>query len=167
MKKMKQFINSEKIETLDGNALFEVEFAGILNTANGAKPKIKTSNGFIKIKNVSLKTKSSHLAFTNLNGSLSLKKNDAAFSNLTGSILSSQFKADGIIKNIIPFLLFEKEQLVIETDFRSKSVSLNEIMGSATAATSEEAIPLNFPDNINFNLKSHIGELSYGEIYGI
>ena len=36
-------------------------------------------------------------------------------------------------------------------------------MGSATAATSEEAIPLNFPDNINFNLKSHIGELSYGK----
>ena len=36
-------------------------------------------------------------------------------------------------------------------------------MGSATTATSEEAIPLNFPDNINFNLKSHIGELSYGK----
>ena len=163
MKKMKQFINSEKIETLDGNASFEVEFAGIFNTANGAKPKIKTSNGFIKFQNVSLKTTSSHLAYTDLNGSLSLKKNDAAFSDLTGSILSSQFKADGIIKNIIPFLLLEKEQLVIETDFRSKSVSLNEIMGSPTKATSEEAIPLNFPDNINFNLKSHIGKLSYGK----
>ena len=163
MKKMKQFINSEKIETLDGNASFEVEFAGIFNTANGAKPKIKTSNGFIKFQNVSLKTTSSHLAYADLNGSLSLKKNDAAFSDLTGSILSSQFKADGIIKNIIPFLLLEKEQLVIETDFRSKSVSLNEIMGSPTKATSEEAIPLNFPDNINFNLKSHIGKLSYGK----
>ena len=163
MKKMKQFINSEKMETLDGNASFEVEFAGILNTANGGIPKIKTSNGFIKIKDVSLKTKSSHLAFTDLNGSLSLKKNDAAFSNLTGSILSSQFKADGIIKNIIPFLLFEKEQLIVETDFRSKSVSLNEIMGSETTANSAEAIPLNFPDNINFNLKSHIGELNYGK----
>ena len=163
MAKIKQFINSEKIETLDGNASFEVEFAGIFNTANGAKPKIKTSNGFIKIENVSLKTKSSHLAFTDLNGSLSLKKNDAAFSKLTGSVLSSQFKADGIIKNIIPFLLFEEEQLVIETDFRSKSVSLNEIMGSPTSSLSEESTPLTFPDNINFNLKSHIGELTYGE----
>ena len=163
MAKIKQFINSEKIETLDGNASFEVEFAGIFNTANGAKPKIKTSNGFIKIENVSLKTKSSHLAFTDLNGSLSLKKNDAAFSKLTGSVLSSQFKADGIIKNIIPFLLFEEEQLVIETDFRSKSVSLNEIMGSPTSSLSEESTPLTFPDNINFNLKSHIGELTYGK----
>jgi len=163
MAKIKQFINSEKIETLDGNASFEVEFAGIFNTANGAKPKIKTSNGFIKIENVSLKTKSSHLAFTDLNGSLSLKKNDAAFSKLTGSVLSSQFKADGIIKNIIPFLLFEEEQLVIETDFRSKSVSLNEIMGRPTSSLSEESTPLTFPDNINFNLKSHIGELTYGE----
>jgi hypothetical protein len=163
MAKIKQFINSKKIETLDGNASFQVEFAGIFNTANGAKPKIKTSNGFIKIENVSLKTKTSHLAFTDLNGSLSLKKNDAAFSDLTGSVLSSQFKADGIIKNIIPFLLFEEEQLVIETDFRSKSVSLNEIMGSPTTSLSEESIPLTFPDNINFNLKSHIGELTYGK----
>jgi hypothetical protein len=163
MAKIKQFINSKNIETLDGNALFQVEFAGIFNTANGTKPKIKTSNGFIKIENVSLKTKTSHLAFTDLNGSLSLKKNDAAFSDLTGSVLSSQFKADGIIKNIIPFLLFEEEQLIIETNFRSKSVSLNEIMGSPTTSLSEESIPLYFPDNINFNLKSHIGELTYGK----
>ena len=163
MAKIKQFINSENIEVLEGNALFEVEFAGIFNTANGAKPKIKTSNGFIKIENVSLKTKSSHLAFTDLNGSLSLKKNDAAFSKLTGSVLSSQFKADGIIKNIIPFLLFEEEQLVIETDFRSKSVSLNEIIGSPTSSLSGASTPLTFPDNINFNLKSHIGELTYGK----
>lgn len=163
MQKIKQFINSKKIETLDGNASFEFEFAGIFNTENGAKPKIKTSNGFINIENLSLKTTSSHLAFTDLNGSLSLKKNDAAFSDLTGSVLSSQFKADGIIKNIIPFLLFEDEQLVIETDFRSKSVSLNEIMGEATSSLSGEETPLNFPDNISFNLKSHIGELTYGE----
>ena len=145
MQKMKQFINSEKIETLDGNASFEVEFAGIFNTANGAKPKIKTSNGFINIQNLSLKTTSSHLAFTDLNGSLSLKKNDAAFSDLTGSILSSQFKADGIIKNIIPFLLFEEEQLVIETDFRSKSVSLNEIMGEATSSPFRRRNPFKLP----------------------
>jgi hypothetical protein len=163
MAKIKQFINSKKIETLDGNASFKVKFSGIFNTANGAKPKIKTSNGFIKVENVSLKTKSSHLAFTDLNGSLSLKKNDAAFSDLTGTMLSSQFKADGIIKNIIPFLLFEDEQLVIETDFRSKSVSLNEIMGGPTASISGESTPLSFPDNISFNLKSHIGELTYGE----
>ena len=163
MAKIKQFINSENIENLNGSALFQVEFAGIFNAANGAKPKIKTSNGFIKIENVSLKTKTSHLAFTELNGSLSLKKNDAAFSDLTGSVLSSQFKADGIIKNIIPFLLFEEEQLVIETDFRSKSVSLNEIMEGPTTSLSKESIPLNFPDNINFNLKSHIGELTYGK----
>jgi len=163
MAKIKQFINSEKMETLDGNASFQFEFAGIFNTANGATPKIKTSNGFIKIENLSLKTKTSHLAFTDLNGSLSLKKNDAAFSNLTGSVLSSQFKADGIIKNIIPFLLFEEEQLVIETDFRSKSVSLNEIMGSPSTSLSKEPTTLSFPDNINFNLKSHIGELTYGK----
>ena len=161
--KIKQFINSEKIETLDGNASFEFEFAGIFSKAKGAKPNIKTSNGLIKIINGSLKTNNSHLAFTDLNGSLSLKKNDAAFSNLTGSLLSSQFKADGIIKNIIPFLLFEDEQLVIEADFRSKSVNLNEIMGGQASSPSGEEIPLNFPDNINFNLKSHIGELTYGE----
>ena len=163
MAKIKQFINSENIENLNGSALFQVEFAGIFNAANDGKPKIKTSNGFIRIENVSLKTKTSHLAFTDLNGSLSLKKNDAAFSDLTGSVLSSQFKADGIIKNIIPFLLFKEEQLVIETDFRSKYVSLNEIMEGPTTSLSKESIPLNFPDNINFNLKSHIGELTYGK----
>ena len=163
MAKIKQFINSEQIEALEGNASFEVEFAGIFNTVKGAKPKIKTSNGFINIENISLKATSSHLAFTDLNGSLSLKKNDAAFRDLTGSALSSQFKADGIIKNIIPFLLFEDEQLVIEADFRSKSVNLNEIMGGQASSPSGEEIPLNFPDNINFNLKSHIGELTYGE----
>ena len=163
MAKIKQFINSNKIETLEGNASFEFEFAGIFNTENGAEPKIKTSNGFINIKNLSFKTISSHLAFNDLNGSLSLKKNDAAFSDLTGSVLSSQFKADGIIKNIIPFLLFEDEQLVIETNFRSTYVSLNEIMGGPTSSISGEETPLNFPDNISFNLKSHIGELTYGK----
>ena len=163
MVKIKQFINSGKIETLDGNASFEVEFAGIFNTANGAKPKIKTSNGFIKMENISLKTISSHLSFKDLNGNLSLKKNDAAFSDLTGSVLSTQFKADGIIRNIIPFLLFEDEQLVIETDFRSKSVNLNEIMGGPIPSASGEPTPLKFPDNINFNLRSHISELTYGK----
>jgi len=163
MSKVKQFINSENIETLSGNASFDVEFAGVFNNGNNLKTKIKTSNGFIQIEDVSIKTVGSHLALTNLKGNLSLKKNDAAFSNLTGSLLSSQFKADGIVKNIIPFLLLENEQLVIETDFRSKSVSLNEIMGAPTASFSGESTPLTFPDNINFNLKSHIGELNYGK----
>jgi len=163
MPKIKQFINSKNIEVLTGNASFDVEFAGIFNTDNKFKTKIKTSNGFIKIENLSIKTMESHLALSDLNGNLSLKKNDAAFSNLTGSLLSSQFKADGIVKNIIPYLLFENEQLVIETDFRSKSVSLNEIMGASTSNSFNESAPLNFPDNINFNLKSHIGELTYGK----
>jgi len=36
-------------------------------------------------------------------------------------------------------------------------------MGAPTASFSGESTPLTFPDNINFNLKSHIGELNYGK----
>lgn len=161
--KLKQFINSDNIEKLTGKASFNTQFTGIFNYGSKAETKIKKSNGFIKFDNVSIKTKESHLALNDLKGNLSLKKNDAAFSNLTGSLLSSQFKADGIVKNILPFLLLENQQLIIETDFRSKSVNLNELMDSKSSKTTSEPTPLNFPKNISFNLKSHIGKLSYGK----
>lgn len=159
-----RFVNSEDIETLSGNISFSSNFNGVFGVSEKTPIKITKSMGNIELKNASLKTKNSHINFSEIYGKFSLKKNDAAVSNLTGKILSSQFKVSGIIKNIIPFVLLDNQELTIETDFKSKSIDLNEILVSSKEQGTEST-PLSFPDNINFDLKAQIGKLNYDQFH--
>lgn len=160
LSQLSRFINNENIEELQGSIDFITDFSGEFNSSPNNPIKITRSNGTINLKRTSFKTKESHIRFSDINGKLILRKNDALISGLKGNILSTEFAADGIVKNIIPFLLMNEEQLIIETDFHSKNMDLNEIMVAEKSITKESA-PLHFPERINFNLKAQIGKLIY------
>ncbi len=168
LERLAGFINSKEIKELKGNSSFDTHFSGVfknVENVNEKTVKISQSNGYLKFSDASFQMYDSHIRLSDLNGKFSLKKNNAAISGLTGKVQSSQFKADGIFKNFLPFLMSKNQVLTVEADFRSKAIQLDEILASdnvSTAGTAPSA-GLNFPENINLNLKAHLSELNYGK----
>jgi hypothetical protein len=165
LKKLHDFIQNENIEKLTGQADFDLHF-----TAESQPDdfQILKSKGDFTFKNASLKLPGSALAYSQINGDLLLNQNDAAINNFHGFIEDSDFRLDGVIKNLIPYILSSEETLTVEADLRTEKLSLDNIL-KATEQTPEQAFdnttpePFVLPNNIHLNLKSQIENLYYGK----
>lgn len=165
MKKLKDFIQNENIEKLGGNALFDLQFVA------ESKPddfKIIKSKGEFTFENSLLKLPSSSLTYSQINGKLVLNQNDAAISDFHGFVEDSDFRLDGIIKNLIPYVLSSEEILTVEADLRTEKLVLDNILSatSETASNIDKTVnetPFTLPANIHLNLKSQIENLYYGK----
>ncbi len=165
LKLLKDFIQNENIETMSGQADFDLHFIG---QSEPDDFKIVKSKGEFSFKNASLKLPSSALTYSQIYGELILNQNDAAITNFHGFIEDSDFRLDGAIKNLIPYIVSSEEVLTIEADLRTEKLTLDNILKATEkspdeAFTNENAEPFVFPDNIHLNLKSQIDNLYYGK----
>jgi hypothetical protein len=120
---------SKEISTASGDIMMNVSFKG--KTSDFKKKhlrhKLKTS-GDITIKDLSLKLKGNNLPFQKMNGNFLLKDNDLAVSNYSGEIGHSGFLINGLFKNVIPYLFYDKEDLEIEADLKSKFIDFDQLL---------------------------------------
>lgn len=165
LQQLKDFIQNENIDKLSGKSNFDLHFIA------ESRPDdfiILKSKGEFSFQNTTLKLPSSALTYSQINGELLLNQNDAVITNFHGFIEDSDFRLDGAIKNLIPYILSSEEILTIEADLRTEKLSLDNIL-KATESTPEDnygtgiAEPFELPANIHLNLKSQIENLYYGK----
>lgn len=165
LQKLKDFIQNENIEKLSGKTEFDLHFVAQSTEDNFS---ILKSKGDFKFQNALLKLPSSPLTYSQINGGLVLNQNDAAITNFHGFIADSDFRLDGVIKNIIPYILSSEEVLTVEADLRTEKLVLDNLLTSNEttidqAFEGETAEPFVLPNNIHLNLKSQIETLYYGK----
>lgn len=86
------------------------------------------ASGDVTLENADLQTYYSESSLTGLNGIFHFNNADLAIENFTGYIGSSDFRLSGFFKNILPFILLPDQRILIEADFQSDFLNLNELL---------------------------------------
>ncbi|TXK52888.1 hypothetical protein FVR03_00505 [Pontibacter qinzhouensis] len=94
--------------------------------------------GEVTLHQVSLSLKELPLPLTNLSGNFMFKRSDVAVSDFKGKLGKSDFVLNGMFRNIIAWLLVDKQRLLVEANFNSNLLDLDQLL-SEKFNTPEEA----------------------------
>lgn len=165
-----QFFKFKEVQKADGGlqiaARLETRFTHDTETEKWSMD-VQKANGSAAVKDMNLKLTDHHVAYKNLNGKFTLSNNNAFVEGLKGHLGKTDIAIDGVLENLVPYLLLRNEKLTILADLRSELADLNDLFAidnseelkENNAATS--GTDVKFPNNINFNLNATIGRIEY------
>lgn len=123
-----------------------------------------TTTGTVTLKNTGFLYGDKKIPFENLSGILQFNDVDLAMSDVTGKMGNTDFKLNGVFKNIITDLLFENQPIGIEADLQSHLVDLDQLFsygfGTATAGINRE-YEFRISPLLNMNFNCSIDRLHY------
>lgn len=159
------FFPSDTIEAASGRLRILANWEGKIDDLDSLKAvdliHAKTS-GAATVEGISIAIKDQPLQFTNLTGDLTFHDNNVVVERLSGNVSSSDFKMEGLFKNMLPWLLMENEPLTVEAKLFSDNLDLDELLLAGGEETnSDEAMALKFPEKLRFNLKLDVGHLAF------
>ncbi|MDX5482058.1 MAG: DUF3971 domain-containing protein [Hymenobacteraceae bacterium] len=163
----------EQVRSGSGLADVRIAFSGNLNEFK-ARPGNSTLNtsGDITLHNVSLALRELPLPLTSLNGNFMFKRNDVGVSDFKGKLGESDFVVNGMFKNVMAWLLLERQRLLVEADFSSSYLNFDQLL-SEELNTPEEArkgsasqYKFIVSPNIAFDLSANISRMKFRRFRG-
>ncbi|MFD2513893.1 AsmA-like C-terminal region-containing protein [Pontibacter locisalis] len=158
----------QQVRSGSGLADVRIAFSGNLNEFK-ARPGYSTlsTSGDITLHNVSLALEDLPMPLGSLNGNFMFKRNDVAVSDFRGRLGESDFVINGMFKNVMAWLLLEKQRLLVEADFKSNYLNCDELL-SERLNTPEAARKGNSGDyrftvspNVAFDLSATIDKVKF------
>ncbi len=86
------------------------------------------ASGDLTLNNADLQTYYSESSLTGLNGIFHFNNEDLAIESFSGKIGSSDFRISGFFKNLLPFIFLPDQPILIDADFQSGFLNLNELL---------------------------------------
>ncbi len=165
LEKLLDFYPVEKLKQAKGNLQIDITLDGRLNDLKDVKTATNFStSGQLSLKKVSLQLDNIAHPFEALNGDLIFNKNDLAISDLHGHWGQTDFLVSGLFKNVLRYLFFENQQLVIQAQLDSKVVELEEILSSGPGENEE--YQLNISPDIEIVLDCQVAHLIFQRFSG-
>lgn len=165
LKEVKEFLNADTLEVLEGNAKVNVAFKGLINNPSKitARDFLQSrTEGTIDIANGSLKLQNDPYLYSNLNGLFTFSNSDLKVNDFKGNIGQNDFVIDGIFRNALPYIFVENERVTLAARFRSKRFNLNELFANSSQTNKNDSLLFQFPERLQFNLNAFIDELEFG-----
>lgn len=159
----------EEVRSGSGLADVRIAFAGNLKEFK-AKPGNSTlsTSGDITLHNVGLNLKELPMPLNNLNGNFIFKKNDVAVSDFKGKVGDSDFVLNGMFRNVMAWLLLDRQRLLVEADFSSNYLNFDQLLSEElnTPAASRQgngasAYKFNVSPDIAFDLSASIQKAKF------
>jgi len=95
---------------------------------------------------------------------MALHGNDATVRGLKAEVQGGPIELNGTLRNLMPFLLFDDQRLVIEAEGHSAHLDLAELLrNDGPSSTSANPYALVLPNTIEFDLKARVDELRFEE----
>lgn len=165
---LKALMQSDTIAKADGflaiNARTEGDLPASKTFSADMLKDFKTS-GELTFENVSLHLDKSPLKADQLNGLMTFNNNDLALNKFKGYLAGSDFELDGTLRNLLPWLFSEKEDLTVDASLKSQEINLNTLLAdeskTETSTTTDSAYHLAFPENLRLSLKTQINKLVF------
>ncbi|MFD2246614.1 AsmA-like C-terminal region-containing protein [Pontibacter ruber] len=164
----------EEVRSGSGIADVRIAFSGNFNEFK-ARPGNSTvhTSGDVTLHNVSLALQDLPLPLTNLNGNFMFKKNDVAVSDFSGKLGESDFVLNGMFRNVMAWLLLNKQRLLVEADFRSNYMNFDQLLSQEqnTAASARKEVSTSgykfvISPAIAFDLTASIGKMKFRRFQG-
>lgn len=165
------FYPIEVLRNVSGNLVADLAFEGRLSWLKSKATAQRTSTrGSVEVRNVNLLYRKDEIPLQALNGSFQFNNNDLALSDVTGKLGSSDFRLNGLFKNIITFLLFENQPVGIEADLRSAFLNVDELFvygfGKEAGKGKDHIYEFSISPNLNLNFNCDVFRLQYKRFKG-
>ncbi len=168
---LQTFLKLESVDRITGRLYLDAKLKTRITAPDDFETrniKIYHSSGLVETKGVNLRLRDSDLKIQDLNGAIVLNGYDAAIKELYANIGESDFSFDGAFKNLLPYILFDKEKLKIVANVDSKMIHLEDLVGTGETnevytTTSSSGFAL--PSDIDLNLKLDLNEVDYGALH--
>ncbi|HRG52564.1 MAG TPA: AsmA-like C-terminal region-containing protein [Bacteroidia bacterium] len=162
LSELQHFVKLDTIQQISGMVVIDALFKANNRDANTGLYKEVTTAGDLAISNMNLQLKNNILKFSNINGDFKFNNNDLIVNHFSGNVSSSDFELKGFFRNIVGYVLKDKQDIDVEATLHSKMINLNEILANKQADEAKQSkYKLKFSEHINVNLNSEIEELKF------
>ena len=166
-----RFYPIESIQHVSGTLVADVSFQGRVSwLKNKATAQRTSTQGVVEVNDVNVLYGKIQVPVKNLNGTFQFNNNDLALSNVSGMLGSSDFRLNGLFKNIITFLLFENQPVGIEADLKSRYLNLDELFAYGFGKDSDRGdsseYEFSISPNLNLNFNGTVDNLHYKRFTG-
>ncbi len=163
-----RFARVDTLEEAQGRLKADAHLAGKLRDVANIKAadlRALAISGNAELKDASLKLKGVRHRLTGLNARLALKGNDAQVDGLRCEVQGNTIELSGTLGNLMPYLLFPDQRLVIAARGTSPRLDLASLI--STSGAGEEAsgtragYAVKFPALIDLDLRATVDELVF------
>jgi len=166
--KIQEWGQWESVKEMAGNVKFDVQYEGNIDDFSNLQAKDfidSKSQGTLLIEDAKLQTEG-------MSKVAAVKKLDAIFSNRDLEIKemnvaygTSDFSGNAILKDILPFLFIDDNELKLSADLHSKNVDITELFPEEenTQQTKETEIKFVLPKNVRAVVEYSADRLSYNK----
>jgi len=159
---IQNFYSIPHVSKLQGNVVADFSVVGALDLLKkkSTAQQVKTA-GAIDLTDISFEWGEEKVKINSLNGNLQFNNNDLAMSNLTGQLGNSDFALNGFFKNVITFLLFEKQPIGIEADLKSKFLDVDQLFEIGFGKAQSNDFKFSISPLIYLNFNCDVQQLRY------
>lgn len=167
--KLQQFLQIDTLETLNGKAIADIYFKGRLpqgkdkESTTVAYLKQATLSGNLELSDMRLKLKGSPFIVDSVNGSFLFDNSNVFIEKLKGTIAESDFRLKGALRNILPYLFSNEEELFINAKLKSNKVDVAKLLSGNTVNTSDTPYELKLSERVHAEISCAIKELSFNK----
>ena len=126
-----EFYPVKGLEYAKGEMSISLAFDGKLRDLKTAEGKKNIhANGEITVHSLQFKVHNKPYAFSDFAANLLFNKNDVSINHFSGKAGNSDFALDGLFKNVIPFLFFKEEKIIVDAHCKSTMIDLDELLAN-------------------------------------
>ncbi len=158
-----RFAGVDTLEQVEGRLKLDAKVDGKLRDVGAIKAadlRALRIAGSASLRGAALKLKGLRHRVTGLNADLTLNGNDATVQGLTALLMDQPLELSGTLRNLMPYLLFDDQRLLIEAKARSERMDLAALLRDE-GSTNGSDYRLTLPRLIALDLQARIGTLVF------
>ncbi len=161
-----RFAQVDTLEQVSGRLKADLHMQGKLRDVGDIRPKdlrVLSITGTLASRDATLKLKGVRHTIEHLDADLSIHGNDATVQGLKAELQGSAVVLTGTLRNLMPYLLFDDQRLVIEAKGSLPRIDLAALISSEGASSNAKDYTLTLPNSIELDLQARVDELVFEE----
>jgi len=159
-----RFAGVDTMEQAVGRFTADIKVDGTLRDMSDLRPSdlraVKVS-GHVSLSDATLKVKGVRHKVEHLTAEMGVHGNDATVRGLKAVVQGSPIELSGTLRNLVPFVLFSNERLVIEAKGRSERLDLAALLQSDAPKSGSSDYAVVLPATIELDLRAQVDELVF------
>lgn len=160
-----RFAQVDTLEQVGGRLKADLHVSGKLRDMGDIRPgdlRALTITGTLASRDATLKMKGVRHRIEHLDADLAIHGNDATVQGLKAELQGNALVLNGTLRNLVPFLLFADQRLVVEAKGSSPRIDLAALISHENASAAKD-YRLTLPSSIELELQARVDELVFEE----
>lgn len=160
-----EFLAIDTIRSASGDLNLDVRFEGVIQNPKKISPRdfvYANCSGKVDLSNANLRLVDDPHRYDSINGDFVFRNNDLLVKQLEGVTEGGDFQLQGVFRNLLAYLFLDNQRLAIEAEVQVQKLFLDRILAAGPAEEGiEDAYRLEFPQDIDMNLRMKVREMHF------